>query len=122
MLDRASLIIRGRSEQTKKRQQTDILLKKAMRGNKQAKLKLYKEFGIKLYSSNEVDKYVQERLFQEYTSGGKGANNGPSGLTLKRKAKGLSQDGAESRLRQDRKSSTSRAKSRGRTKQLVKKV
>jgi hypothetical protein len=123
MLDRASLIIRGRSEQTKKRQQTDILLKKAMKGNRQAKLKLYKEFGIKLYSSDEVEKYVQERVAQEYTSDGKSANNGPTLLTLKREGRSLSKNGNESRLRHDRSTgSPPRAKSREKTKHLVKKV
>ncbi|MCJ7577587.1 MAG: hypothetical protein MUO91_03970 [candidate division Zixibacteria bacterium] len=123
MLDRASLIIRGRSEQTKKRQQTDILLKKAMKGNRQAKLKLYKEFGIRLYSSDEVEKYVQERVAQEYTLDGKSANNGPTLLTLKKESRSLSKNGNESRLRRDRNTgSPPRAKSREKTKHLVKKV
>lgn len=123
MLDRASLIIRGRSEQTKKRQQTDILLKKAMKGNRQAKLKLYKEFGIKLYSSDEVEKYVQERVTQEYTSDGKSANNGPTLLTLKREGRSLSKNGNESQLRRDRSAnSPSRVRSREKTKHPVKKV
>ena len=123
MLDRASLIIRGRSEQTKKRQQTDILLKKAMKGNRQAKLKLYKEFGIKLYSSDEVEKYVQERVTQEYTSDGKSTNNGPTLLSLKKEGRSLSKNGNESRLRRDRSTgSPTRVKSRVKTKHLVKKV
>jgi hypothetical protein len=123
MLDRASLIIRGRSEQTKKRQQTDILLKKAMKGNRQAKLKLYKEFGIKLYSSDEVEKYVQERVTQEYTSDGKSANNGPTLLTLKKEGRSLSKNGNESRLRRDRSaSSLSRTRLKYKTKHLAKKV
>jgi hypothetical protein len=123
VLDRASLIIRGRSEQTKKRQQTDILLKKAMKGNRQAKLKLYKEFGIRLYSSDEVEKYVQERVTQEYASDGKSANNGPTLLTLKRKGGSLSKNGNESPLRRDRHTgSPPRAKSREKTKHLDKKV
>lgn len=123
MLDRASLIIRGRSEQTKKRQQTDILLKKAMKGDRQAKLKLYKDFGIKLYSSDEVEKYVQERVTKEYTSDGKGANNGTTLLTLKREGRSLSKNGNESRLRQNRcTGSPARVRSRDKTKHLVKKV
>jgi hypothetical protein len=123
MLDRASLIIRGRSEQTKKRQQTDILLKKAMKGNRQAKLKLYKEFGIKLYSSDEVEKYVQERVTREYTSDGKSANNGPTLLTLKKEGRSLSKNGNESRLRQDRNTkSSSRTRLKYKTKHLAKKV
>jgi hypothetical protein len=123
MLDRASLIIRGKGGHTKKRQQTDILLKKAIKGNKQAKLKLYKEFGIKLYSSDEVDKYVRKRMSQEYASDGKTTNNGSSLLTLKREAKGLPKNASDSLLRRDRSmNSISRAKSREKTKQLVKKV
>jgi hypothetical protein len=136
MLDRASLIFRGRSEKTKKRQQTDILLKKALKGNRQAKLKLCKEFGIKLYSSDEVEKYVQERVTREYTSDGKSTNNGPTLLTLKREGRGLSKNGNESQLRRDRttirqahggeQSRTTgappRVKSREKTKHLVKKV
>ena len=62
MMERSNLVMRGRSRHTKRRQQTDILLKKAMKGSRQAKLKLYKEFGIRLYSPDEVDKYVQEGL------------------------------------------------------------
>jgi hypothetical protein len=117
MLDRASLIIRGKGEHTKKRQQTDILLKKAMKGSKQAKLKLYKEFGIKLYSADEVDKYVRKRMSQEYASDGKNANNGSSLLTLKSEAKDLPKNGAESRLRRDRSiNSISRSRSREKTK------
>jgi hypothetical protein len=123
MLDRASLVIRGRSEQTKKRQQTDILLKKAMKGDRQAKLKLYKEFGIRLYSSDEVEKYVQERVTQEYTSDGKGANNGTSLLTIRKKSRSLSKNGNDSRLRRNRSTgSPARVRSRDKTKHLVKKV
>jgi len=115
MLDRASLIIRGRGEQTKKRQQVDMLLKKAMKGNKQAKLKLYREFGVRVYSSDEVEKYVQQRVSQEYVSDGKSTNNGPTLLTLKKTAKGQSQNGTEG-------SRTSRMKSREKIKQLVKRI
>jgi hypothetical protein len=123
MLDRASLIIRGRSEQTKKRQQTDILLKKAMKGNRQAKLKLYKEFGIKLYSSDEVEKYVQERVTQEYTSDGKSANNGTTLLSIKKGSSSLSKNGNEPRLRRNRSTNSPlQAKSREKTKHLVKRV
>jgi hypothetical protein len=93
-----------------------------MKGNRQAKLKLYKEFGIKLYSSDEVEKYVQERVTREYTSDGKSANNGTTLLTLKKEGRTLSKNGNESRLRQDR-STDSPAQSKLREKKhLVKKV
>lgn len=119
MLDRASLIIRGRGEQTKRRQQIDMLLKKAMKGNRQAKFKLYKEFGIRLYSSNEVDKYVHERVSQEYVSDGKSTNNGPSLLTFKRGARGLSKNDAEKSRTTN---SSTRTRLKEKTKQLVKKI
>lgn len=112
MLDRASLIIRGRGEQTKRRQQIDMLLKKAMKGSRQAKFKLYKEFGIRLYSSNEVDNYVHERVSQEYVSGGKSKNNGSSLLTIKRGTKGISKNGIEK----------NRTRLKEKTKQLAKKI
>ena len=88
MLERSSLVIRGRGEATKKRQRIGILLKRAMKGEKRAKLKLYKEFGVKVYSSGEVERYVQTRMPQEHSPGGRGANNGPGGLTRKAGPKG----------------------------------
>ncbi len=60
-----NVLIRGKPELTRKRLQVDNLLKRAMKGNDQAKSKLYKEFGIRLYSSDEVDKYVQKKLKTE---------------------------------------------------------
>lgn len=119
MVERANLVIRGRREHTKRRQQIDILIKKAMGRDRKAKLKLYKEFGIKLYSSEEVEKYVQERMSQEYTSGGKTINNGPTVVTRKRQAKGQSKNGAKQTRST---SSPSRTKSREKTKKLVKKI
>lgn len=62
---KVSFVIRGKSELTKQRHQIDVLLKRAMKGSKQAKDKLYKEFGIKIYSSEEVGIYVKERLKAE---------------------------------------------------------
>jgi hypothetical protein len=119
MMDRANLVIRGRSELTKRRQQADVLLKKAMKGDVRAKRKLYKEFGIKLYSSGEVERYVQERVSKEYSSGGKSTDNGPTGVTRKKEAKSLTENG----IRQTRsRSSLSRAKLRQKTKRLVKRV
>jgi len=99
------------------------LLKRAMKGDSKAKIKLYEEFGIKLYSSEEVEKYVQKRVSEEYASGGKSATNGPTAVTRKRKPKGLPKNNAKSRLRRNRStSSPSRVRSRGKTKQLVKKA
>jgi hypothetical protein len=57
-----NVLIRGKPELTKKRLQVDNLLKRAMRGNSQAKSKLYKEFGIKFYSPDEVQSYVKKKL------------------------------------------------------------
>ena len=54
--------MRGKSELTKKRHTIDVLMKRAMKGGKQAKDKLYKEFGIKVYSSEEVEEYVRDKL------------------------------------------------------------
>lgn len=93
MLERSNLVMRGKSEQTKRRQQTDILLKRAMKGNRQAKVKLYKEFGIRVYSSEEVERYVKERMAQEYPSERKNTTNGPDLLTGKNGPGGLSKKG-----------------------------
>ncbi|MCK4428159.1 MAG: hypothetical protein KAW16_06740 [candidate division Zixibacteria bacterium] len=119
MMERSNLVMRGRSEQTKRRHQIDVLLKKAMKGDRRAKLKVYKEFGIRVYSSSEVEKYVQERVSQEYVSDGKNTSNGPTVLTRETEPKGLSKNGAK---RSRSKSSFSRGRSRAKTKQLIKKV
>jgi hypothetical protein len=94
MLERSSLVIRGRGEATKKRQRIDLLLKKAMKGDGRAKLKLYKDFGIKVYSAGEVEKYVQKRMPQEYASSGRGAGDGPAGLTRRTGPKHPHKNGA----------------------------
>ncbi|MFQ6032253.1 MAG: hypothetical protein ACE5K2_04960 [Candidatus Zixiibacteriota bacterium] len=140
MLERSNLVIRGRGEQTKRRQQTDILLKKAMKGNRQAKLKLYKEFGIKLYSSEEVEKYVQERVAHEYPLGEKRTSrprirgsNGPIRVTEKAESKCLSnlktpksgshdQNSGNGRDQGGDKSLSSRRKFRDKTRKLAKKI
>ncbi len=62
---KVNFVTRGKPELTKKRHQIDILLKRAMKGKKQAKDKLFKEFGIRLYSSEEVQEYVKEKLRTE---------------------------------------------------------
>ena len=83
------------------------MLKRAMKGERRAKLKLYKQFGIRVYSSEEVDNYVKERLSQEYAAGEKRASNGPTSVSRKKEAMGTSR---------------SRAKTRGKAKQLVRKA
>ena len=57
--------IRGKPELTKKRLQIDVLMRRAMKGDRQAKDKLYKEFGVRMYSADEVGKYVQEKIKTE---------------------------------------------------------
>ena len=59
---KVNVTIRGKVERTKQRHQIDVLLKRAMRGGKQAKSRLSREFGIRLYSSEEIGDYVRERL------------------------------------------------------------
>lgn len=60
-----NVLIRGKPELTKRRLQVDNLLKRAMKGNNQAKSKLYKEFGIKFYTPDEVQSYVKKKLVTE---------------------------------------------------------
>lgn len=119
MMQRSNLVMRGRSEHTKRRHQIDILLKKATKGDRGAKRKVHKEFGIRVYSSSEVEKYVQERLSQEYVSDGKNPSNGPTVLTRKTELKGLSKNGRD-QIRS--KISPSRGKSKRKTRKLVKRV
>lgn len=75
--------MRGKSEITKKRHLIDILIKRAMKGGKQAKDKLYKDFGIKVYSSEEVEEYVKEKLKTEMV------HNGLPGVRAKTVTKGM---------------------------------
>ena len=65
MSGKVNVSIRGKSDLTKKRLRINALMKKAMKGGKQAKDKLYKEFVIKVYSSEEIGSYVDERLKTE---------------------------------------------------------
>jgi hypothetical protein len=65
MNGKVNVSIRGKSELTKKRHLVNILLKKAMKGGRQAKDRLQKEFGIRVYSSEEIGNYVKERLKAE---------------------------------------------------------
>lgn len=62
MNGRVSFSMRGKAEITKKRHLIDVLMKRAMKGGKHAKDKLFKEFGIKVYSSEEIQGYVREKL------------------------------------------------------------
>ena len=57
--------MRGKAELTKKRHQISLLLKRAKSGKRQAKDKLFKEFGIRLYSPKEVEEYVKRKLKTE---------------------------------------------------------
>ncbi|UCB52567.1 MAG: hypothetical protein JSV10_00265 [Candidatus Zixiibacteriota bacterium] len=57
--------MRGKSELTKKRHQISLLLKRAKSGKRQAKDKLLRDFGIRVYSPTEVKAYVEERLKTE---------------------------------------------------------
>ena len=57
--------MRGKVELTKKRHKISLLLKRAKSGKRQAKDKLLTDFGIRLYSHKEVEKYVEEKLKTE---------------------------------------------------------
>jgi hypothetical protein len=65
---KVSFSMRGRPGLTKKRHLIDILIKRARKGGREAKDKLYKEFGIRVYSSEEVEEYVSEKLKTEMVS------------------------------------------------------
>ena len=60
-----SFSMRGKSEYTKKRHKISLLLKRAKKGRRQAKDKLERDFGIRLYSPEEVKAYVEEKLKTE---------------------------------------------------------
>jgi hypothetical protein len=50
-----------RRDYTRKRHHIDILLKKAIKGNEGAKKRLHEEYGIKVYSSSEIEEYAKGR-------------------------------------------------------------
>ena len=52
-----SIAFSKKLEFTKRRQKINNLLKRAIKGNLEAKEKLCKDFGIKLYSSKEIEQY-----------------------------------------------------------------
>lgn len=60
-----SFSMRGKTELTKKRHQISLLLKRAKSGKRQAKDKLQRDFGIRLYSPEEVKAYVEKKLKTE---------------------------------------------------------
>jgi len=49
----------SKKDLTKKRHNIDVLLKRAIKGNLSAKKKLLDEYGIKIYSTSEIDEYVR---------------------------------------------------------------
>jgi hypothetical protein len=81
--------MRGKTDHTKKRHIIDVLMKRAMKGGKQAKNRLYKEFGIRVYSSEEVEEYVKDRLKSEMIDDSgprvRAKNNMKAGLKRKKK-------------------------------------
>jgi hypothetical protein len=87
MEGKVNVTIRGKAELTKKRHQIGVLLKKAMRGGKQAKARLHKDFGIRVYSSQEIGDYVRERLETEVVDDAPsriGSKNGNGGLCMRK--------------------------------------
>jgi hypothetical protein len=84
-----NVLIRGKPELTKKRLQVDNLLKRAMKGNNQAKSKLFKEFGIRFYSPDEVQSYVKKKLASEVVNESpvRAKSRSKSRLLTKRKMK-----------------------------------
>jgi hypothetical protein len=65
MNGKVNVTIRGKTDLTRKRHQISVLMKKAMKGGRQAKDRLQKDFGIRVYSSEEIGSYVKERLNTE---------------------------------------------------------
>ena len=51
-----------KQELTARRHKIDVLLKKAVKGNQRAKEKLLEEYGIRVYSSSEVEDYKNSKL------------------------------------------------------------
>jgi hypothetical protein len=91
MEGKVNVTIRGKVELTKKRHQIGVLLKKAMRGGKQAKARLHKDFGIRVYSSQEIGDYVRERLETEVVEDSPSrivAESGNRGLSMRRNRRG----------------------------------
>ncbi len=89
MNGKVNVTIRGKTDLTRRRHQISVLMKKAMRGGRQAKDRLQKEFGVRMYSSDEIGSYVKERLKTEVVedSPSRPRTGGGSKAISKRKSK-----------------------------------
>ena len=61
---------------TARRHKINVLLKKAVKGNQKAKEKLLDEYGIRVYSSSEVEEYKNNKLGRKIRKIGLGKQNG----------------------------------------------
>ena len=61
---------------TARRHKINVLLKKAVKGNQKAKEKLLGEYGIRVYSSSEVEDYQNSKLSRKIRKIGLGKGNG----------------------------------------------
>ena len=65
-----------KQELTARRHKIDVLLKKAVKGNQKAKEKLLDEYGIRVYSSSEVEEYKNSKLGRKIRKIGLGKQSG----------------------------------------------
>jgi hypothetical protein len=65
-----------KQELTARRHKINVLLKKAVKGNQEAKEKLLDEYGIRVYSSSEVEEYENSKLSRKMRRIGLGKGNG----------------------------------------------
>ncbi len=65
-----------KQELTARRHKINVLLKKAVKGNQKAKEKLLGEYGIRVYSSSEVEDYKNSKLDRRIRKIGLGKGNG----------------------------------------------
>jgi len=65
-----------KQELTARRHKIDVLLKKAVKGNQRAKEKLLDEYGIRVYSSSEVEEYKNSKLGRKIRKLSLGKGNG----------------------------------------------
>jgi len=65
-----------KQELTARRHKIDVLLKKAVKGNQKAKEKLFNEYGIRVYSSSEVEDYKNSKLGRKIRKIGLSKQNG----------------------------------------------
>jgi hypothetical protein len=61
---------------TARRHKINVLLKKAVKGNQKAKEKLLGKYGIRVYSSSEVEDYKNSKLSRKIRKIGLGKQNG----------------------------------------------